>query len=304
MSDERLLRLAHSPDPDDAFMWWPLVGIDGSGPTIDTGRWRFELVTEDIETLNAQAEEGLYDITAISCAHYPAVRHRYALTACGASIGDGYGPKLVTRTPMDLEDFKRNPPRTAVPGARTSALTTTRMLLEGQPLPCEVVPFDRIIDEVAQGRFEAGLVIHEGQLTYGESGLHLVVDLGAWWKSQTGLPLPLGGNAIRRDVEALGGPGSLEEVAVILRQSVEWSMAHKDQAVEWAMNWGRGIDRETATTFVEMYVNKWTLDVGDTGLEALRTFFSRAHGLGILEDAGPVDVIGLRSSADQGRQKA
>ncbi|MDG2422481.1 MAG: ABC transporter substrate-binding protein [Phycisphaerales bacterium] len=300
MTDQMLLRLAHSPDPDDAFMWWPLVGIDGAGPEIDTGRWRFELVAEDIETLNAQSEEGLYEITAISCAHYPAVRDRYALTACGASLGDGYGPRIVTREPMDLESFKQNTPMIAVPGARTSAVATCRMMLGGRPMPCTVVPFDQIIDQVVDGTFSAGLVIHEGQLTYAQSGLHLVADLGEWWKGRTGLPLPLGGNAIRRDVEAIGGPGALEEVASILRASVEWSMAHKEQAVEWALRWGRGIDREMATTFVEMYVNKWTLDVGDQGLLALRTFFEQACSMGILSEAGPVDVIGFEAVSGGG----
>jgi len=295
VSDSILLRLAHSPDPDDAFMWWPLVGIDGSGPQVDTGRWRFELVAEDIERLNQEAEKARYEITAISCAQYPTVRSRYALTACGASLGDGYGPRIVSREPMTLEDFIASPPRTAVPGARTSALATTRMLLEGRMLPNEVVPFDQIIDEVVAGRYEAGLVIHEGQLTFGDAGLHLVVDLGAWWKQKTGLPLPLGGNAIRRDVEMLGGPGSLEEVSAILRSSVEWAMAHKDQAVEWALNWGRGIDRSMAETFVDMYVNKWTIDVGDQGQAALNAFFAETGRLGILESAGDLDVIGLEA---------
>lgn len=302
MSKPILLRLAHSPDPDDAFMWWPLVGIDGSGPEIDTGRWRFELIAEDIETLNEQSEEGRYEITAISCAHYPTVRDRYALTACGASLGDGYGPRIVTRQPMDLETFCQDPPMMAVPGARTSAVATCRMLLDGRPFPYTVVPFDQIIEQVVDERFEAGLVIHEGQLTYAQSGLHLVVDLGAWWKARTGLPLPLGGNAIRRDVEELGGPGSMEEVAAILRTSVAWAMANKERAIEWALRWGRGIDRAMATTFVDMYVNKWTLDVGHQGLEALRTYFDTASGMGVLPEVGSVDVIGLEAVPNGGRQ--
>ena len=295
MSDSILLRLAHSPDPDDAFMWWPLVGIDGSGPQVDTGRWRFELVAEDIERLNQEAEKARYEITAISCAHYPAVQSQYALTACGASLGDGYGPRIVSRNPISLEDYIASPPMTAVPGARTSALATTRMLIGGDVLPYEVVPFDQIIDKVVAGRFEAGLVIHEGQLTYADAGLHLVVDLGAWWKERTGLQLPLGGNAIRRDVASLGGPGSLRELSGILRSSVEWAMAHKEQAVEWALNWGRGIDRSMAETFVDMYVNKWTIDVGDQGQAALNTFFSETSRLGILDPVGSLDVIGLEA---------
>ena len=285
-------------------MWWPLVGLDGGAPEVDTGRWRFELIAEDIETLNGQAETGAYEITAISCAQYPRVRQQYALTACGASLGDGYGPRLVSREPLDLDRFCQSPPVTAVPGARTSAVATCRMMLDGAALPCEVVPFETIIDRVVAGDFEVGLVIHEGQLTYADAGLHLVADLGRWWRDRTGLPLPLGGNAIRRDVEEIGGPGSLEEVAGILRSSVDWAMAHKDRAVDWALNWGRGIDRQTAETFVEMYVNRWTIDVGETGGQALRTFFTEATRLGVLPDAGSVDIVGLAGIAGGSGQES
>ncbi|MBG80548.1 MAG: ABC transporter substrate-binding protein [Phycisphaerae bacterium] len=304
MIDSALLRLAHSPDPDDAFMWWPLVGLGDGGPEVDTGRWRFELVAEDIETLNQQAEEAVYDITAISCAQYPSVRDQYALTACGASLGDGYGPRLVSKTPMDLETFCRETPLTAVPGARTSAVAACRMLLEGRPLPCEVVPFEKIIDEVVADRFEVGLVIHEGQLTFADAGLHLVADLGAWWKSRTDLPLPLGGNAISRDLARQYGPGALEEIAGILRSSVDWAMANKERAIEWALNYGRGIDHATAETFVDMYVNRWTVDVGTTGTQALRVFYKEAQRLGVLQDAGEVDVIGLELLAEDCGQDA
>lgn len=290
MSDRLSLTLGHSPDPDDAFMWWPLTGIDGSGPAIDTGRFDFTLVTDDIETLNARASCGDLDITAISIAHYPAVHDTYVLTACGASVGDGYGPKLVSRTPMTCDDLRRTRPRIAVPGARTTALATTRLLL-GADVDWEAVDFETIGDRVLAGDFEAGVVIHEGQLTFADSGLHLVEDLGAWWGREHDLPLPLGGNAARRDLETRGGPGTLESLARVLRASVEHALEHRETSLQWAQRFGRGIDLGTAGTFVDMYVNRWTLDFGPRGRAALRVFLEAVHAAGG-PDPGPIDIVG------------
>ncbi|NNM26079.1 MAG: ABC transporter substrate-binding protein, partial [Phycisphaerales bacterium] len=186
-----LLRLGHSPDPDDAFMWWPLTAADG--PFIDPGPYRFEAVLDDIESLNARAESGELEITALSCAQTPRVQDRYVLTSCGASVGDGYGPKLVARRPMTLEEVGQV--TIAVPGERTSAFGGLCLMLGRNAFRYEVVPFDQIIDVVAEGRCEAGLVIHEGQLTFADAGLHLIEDLGVWWRRRSGQLLPLGVNA-------------------------------------------------------------------------------------------------------------
>ena len=180
-SPKALLRLAHSPDPDDAFMWWPLFERNGRPPALDTGRFRFVGATADIETLNQRSEAGDFEITAISCAQYPRVKDRYALTACGASMGEQYGPKLVSGDRLSVDDLNRSDVTIAIPGARTSAFITTCMRLGTTKFRHQVVPFETIIDRVADGTFAAGLIIHEGQLTYETAGLHLIEDLGAWW---------------------------------------------------------------------------------------------------------------------------
>ncbi len=281
------LTLAHSPDPDDAFMWWPLVGLDGT-PAIDTGRFDFELVTDDIESLNAEAERGAYDVTAISIAHYPAVKSQYILTACGASVGDGYGPKLVAKPGLSLDDIRRDRPVIAVPGARTTALATSRLLL-GDGMRWEAIAFDQIEDAVLCGRFDAGVVIHEGQLTCERIGLEILVDLGAWWKETRGLLLPLGGNAAKRDVEDRGGPGTLAALASVLSRSLTHAMQERETSLEYALTFGRGIDRADADAFVEMYVNAWTLEFGQQGESAVQAFLSAAHEAGVLDSPGIVD---------------
>jgi len=286
-----LLRLAHSPDPDDAFMWWPLVGLGDEGPQIETGRWSFELVTGDIESLNQQAETGQWEITAISCAQYPRVADRYAFTACGASLGDGYGPKLVTSSEQSLEDLLGSGPTILVPGERTSALAALRMMCTGSRFQWRVAEFETIGDRVAAGEADAGVLIHEGQLTYADQGLHLVADLGAWWERETELPLPLGGNVIRRDLEDQWGPGTLREITTILHRSVLWAMEHRERALAHAMTFGRGIDRDCADEFVELYVNRWTLDFEDRGREAVRRFLAEAARCGCLPPVSGVDFI-------------
>ncbi|MCH2135805.1 MAG: ABC transporter substrate-binding protein [Phycisphaerales bacterium] len=290
MSDSIHLVLAHSPDPDDAFMWWPLVGLEGAGPCIDTGPFTFTLVTDDIESLNQAASKGMHDITAISMAHYPAVSDTYVLTACGASVGDGYGPKLVAANAIDAPSLASQPRRIAVPGLHTTALATAKLLL-GDKHAWPVLPFEMIPEAVAQGQVDAGVVIHEGQLTFESMGLHLIEDLGAWWMRTTGLALPLGGNVVKRDIEQRAGAGSLDRLASILRTSVEHAMAHRETSLEFAMRFGRGIDEKTTDTFVEMYVNRWTLDFGPTGHEALRRFLEAVHRSGG-RDPGPIDIVG------------
>jgi len=270
------LTLAHSPDPDDAFMWWPLVDIDGSGPALDTGDFSFEIVMEDIETLNEKAECGEFDITAISIAQYPTVSKLYDLTACGASLGDGYGPKVVSSSVVNMDDLIASTPLFAVPGERTSALATLRVLAGERPLKWESVPFTEIMDQVSSGNFDAGVVIHEGQLTYEEHSLYEVCDLGAWWLKKTGLPLPLGGNAIKRDVDRRFGEGATKQITVLLLDSIRHAMDNREQSLLWAARWGRGIDLAHTDEFVEMYVNRWTLDFEERGREAVKTFLSEA----------------------------
>ena len=283
------LSLGHSPDPDDAFMWWPLTGLDGSGPAIDIGQFTFELETHDIESLNRRAESGELDITAISIAHWPAVRDTYALTACGASVGDGYGPKLVARTPLSAEALASKRARIAVPGMRTTALATARLLL-GKDHDWVELPFETIGEAVSAGEVDAGVVIHEGQLTFAQDGLHLIEDLGAWWMSKYNLPLPLGGNVVRRDLEAQGGQGTLGALADVLRRSVEHALSNRETSLAWAQQFGRGIDMETADAFVAMYVNKWTLDFGPRGRAALQEFLKAVHASGGI-DPGEIDII-------------
>ncbi len=288
--DDLRITLAHSPDPHDPFMWWPQVGIGDDGPAIDTGRFTFSLEMDDIETLNQKAEYGAFDITAISMAQYPRVRETYALTGCGASVGNGYGPKLIGRPGATLESIRNASPVIAVPGERTSALAASRLLL-GSDMRWEAIAFDTIEDAVLSGRFDAGVVIHEGQLTCERRGLEIVVDLGAWWHSTRGLLLPLGGNAIKRDLESRGGPGTLARISGILSNSLRHAMAKRDVSLAWALQFGRGIDLDDADTFVEMYVNRWTLEIGPEGETAVARFLGEAFEAGVLEDPGMVDFV-------------
>lgn len=341
---------------------------------IDTRSWRFEHVLQDIQTLNERAERGELDITAISIHQYPYVAGQYILTNCGSSMGDGYGPMVVAREPMTVDDLRGK--RIAVPGLRTTAFLALSLLLSqkdegakgprdeekagssavGSPAhlgppssllatdefnepefaspPCfasdnqhrreaeiptrrestidnpvstfrhfdvstfpsavplplrpfvpEVVMFDQILSFVEAGRADAGLIIHEGQLTYQRHKLHLVVDLGAWWKESTGLPLPLGGNVIRRDL----GHDAIEEIASVLKKSIEYSLAHREQAVAHALQYARDMGKELADKFVGMYVNHWTIDYGDAGRHAVRELLRRAHAAGLAPDCGEID---------------
>ncbi len=285
------ITLAHSPDPDDAFMWWPLADIDGGGPSIDVGDFEFKLVMKDIETLNAEAEQGLYDITAISIAHYPTVASIYDLTACGASLGDGYGPKIVSKKETTIDELIAANPVFAVPGLRTSALAALRILAGEQPINWEPLEFTAIMDAVAQGKYDAGVVIHEGQLTYEEHGLFEVCDLGAWWNEKTGLPLPLGGNAIKKDIETRIGDGGTNKITELLLQSIEYAMVNREQSLAWATQWGRGINMAHTDEFVEMYVNRWTLDFGKSGKQAVLQFLAEAAKVGAVPEIERVAFV-------------
>jgi 1,4-dihydroxy-6-naphthoate synthase len=288
-SEAMVLHLGHSPDPDDAFMWYPLATVPGApGPRIDTGPYKFVHVLEDIQTLNQRCERGELEITALSMHQYPFVADKYALTSCGSSMGDGYGPMVVSARALTVADLPRV--RIAVPGRRTTAFLALALLLREAGVTrfdYEVVPFDQILAAVTSGRFDAGLIIHEGQLTYAGQGLRLVVDLGAWWTSTRGLPLPLGANAIRRDL----GPQRMGEVCTILLRSIQYSLDHRDEAVQYAMQFGRGLGHKLADEFVGMYVNPWTLDYGERGRQAVRALLSEGAKAGLTPDPGAIDFI-------------
>lgn len=268
-----LIRLAHSPDPDDAFMFYGL-----SCGAVDPGPYHFEHILEDIQSLNERATRGEYEVTAISIHAYAHVHDKYALTACGSSMGDNYGPIVVAREPLRLEELVGR--EIAIPGKMTTAFLALQLCLGRERFTPRVVMFDRILDEVAECRTDAGLVIHEGQLTYASQGLHVVVDLGKWWMQRTGLPLPLGGNAIRRDL----GDAACREIAGIIKASIRYSLDHREEAVRHALKYGRGLDTRMADQFVGMYVNEWTLDFGPEGRQAVAQFLQMGHQRGILPE--------------------
>jgi len=275
-----LIRLGHSPDPDDAFMFWGLASGE-----VDPRRFEFEHVLRDIQTLNEWALDGKLEVTALSLAAYPLVQERYVLLPHGASMGSGYGPIVVAGEEMataSLRDLE-----IAVPGTMTTAFLVLRMCL-GDTFRYREVPFDRIIDEVASGRVPAGLLIHEGQLTYQAEGLKKVVDLGEWWLLETGLPLPLGANVARRDL----GAGTLFELSDVLRDSIQAGLDNREEAMEHALRFGRGLDTELADRFVGMYVNELTCDYGEEGRQAVRELLGRAEALGAYEQPVKVEFVG------------
>jgi 1,4-dihydroxy-6-naphthoate synthase len=259
------IRVAHSPDSDDAFMFYALAK-----DLIDTGELRFEHVLSDIESLNRAAFEGTYEVTAVSIHAYAHLDDRYALLGSGASMGDGYGPVLVGRETVDPD---RLPALTvAIPGRLTSASLALKMW--NPALQTVTRPFDEIMPAVRSGEVDLGVVIHEGQLTWQEEGFHKIVDLGVWWAEETdGLPLPLGGNVIRRDL----GEEMCTRVAGLLKASIEFSLEHRDQALDYALDYGRGLDRAKADRFVGMYVNDLTVDYGERGRAAVQAFLDRAY---------------------------
>jgi 1,4-dihydroxy-6-naphthoate synthase len=271
------IRVGHSNDPDDAFMVWGLA----SG-CVDPRGFEFEWVPADIQTLNEWALEGRLEVTALSLATYPLVQDRYALLPHGASIGTGYGPIVVSREPLSLEELAGT--EIAVPGRLTTAFLVLRMALGD--FRYRELPFERIVDEVRDGRVDAGLLIHEGQLTYEDAGLVKSLDLGNWWLLETGLPLPLGVNTVRRDVS------HPEELSAVLRDSIDAGLEHRDEAMEYALRFGRGLDTDTADRFVSMYVNELTCDYGAEGRQAVEELLRRASELGLYEEPARVEFVG------------
>jgi 1,4-dihydroxy-6-naphthoate synthase len=273
---KREITVAHSPDSDDAFMFYGLATNKVRVPGL-----RFTHTLCDIETLNRRAMEGVYDVTAISFHAYPYIQNHYALLPSGGSVGDGYGPMIVAPRAYSVADIKRK--RIAVPGTLTTAYLVLKLFAPG--IETDVVPFDQIIPQVLEGKQEAGLIIHEGQLTYDQSGLHRIVDLGKWWQKVTGLPLPLGGNAIRRSL----GPELMSSVGTALRDSIQYALDHRDEALSYAMQFARDLDSQMADKFVGMYVNDRTLDYGPDGREAVRRLLDMGHKAGIIPQESRVD---------------
>ncbi|WP_437227831.1 menaquinone biosynthesis family protein [Planctomicrobium sp. SH661] len=287
--------VGHSPDPDDAFMFHALAN-----DKIDTGEYQFHHELQDIETLNRRAFAAELELTAVSLHGYAYLTESYALCACGASMGDNYGPMVVTREPMSIEDLKGK--TIAVPGTLTTAFLALNLCLKGKPQtsPREphqsgdagtfryvVHPFDEILNVVERGEADAGLIIHEGQLTYMTQGLHLVVDLGKWWMEQTGLPLPLGGNAIRKDL----GPEGMREVTRLLKESIQYGLEHRHEALKHAAKYGRDLNNTMADEFVGMYVNDWTIDFGERGREAVARLLNEAYQAGIIPEPVKLEFI-------------
>jgi 1,4-dihydroxy-6-naphthoate synthase len=276
----REITIAHSPDSDDAFMFYGLATNKVRVPG-----FKFTHSLTDIETLNQKAiHEAFYDVTAISFHAYPYLQENYALMACGGSVGEGYGPMIVASRPFTLDAIKRV--RIAIPGTLTTAALALQLF--APEIETAVVPFDRIIPEVRAGNFEAGLIIHEGQLTYSHSGLHKVLDLGQWWREETGLPLPLGGNAIRR----LLGDETMRIVTQALRDSIQHGLDHRDEALAYAMQFARDLDQDLANKFVGMYVNERTLNYGEDGREAIRRLLALGYERGIIPHPVKVDFVG------------
>ena len=273
-----LIRLGHSPDPDDAFMFWALAE-----DRVDTRGFEFEHVLQDIETLNRWALDGRLETTAISLHAYPFVQNRYVLLPHGASMGAGYGPIVVAREPMTAEELRRVD--LAVPGRMTTAYLVLRLYLGD--FTSRELPFDRILDEVKSGRADAGLLIHEGQLTFEAEGLTKVVDLGEWWLLETGLPLPLGVNVARRDL----GTDVLRDLSEVLRESIQGGFDNRVQAMEYALRFGRGLDAQLADRFVVMYVNELTCDYGEEGRQAVVELLRRAESAGTFREPVRVEFV-------------
>jgi 1,4-dihydroxy-6-naphthoate synthase len=275
----RTITVAHSPDSDDAFMFYGLATNKVRTPGL-----KFAHTLCDIETLNRRALEGFFDVSAISFHAYPYVQQKYALLPHGGSVGDGYGPMIVAARPYTIEEIKRE--KIAVPGTLTTAYLTLKIF--DPRIETEVVPFDRIIPEVQQGKYVAGLIIHEGQLTFAASGLHKVLDMGRWWRDRTGLPLPLGGNAVRRDL----GEDVIHSVSSALRRSIQYALDHREEALQYALQFARDLEPHLANQFVGMYVNQRTLDYGDDGRQAVERLLTMGYEAGIITQKPQVEFVG------------
>jgi len=272
------IRIAHSPDSDDAFMFYALANH-----LFDTGELNFTHVLKDIESLNKDAINGKYEVSAISIHAYPRVADKYILLPTGSSMGDGYGPMIVAR--KEISEHKLSDFTIAVPGELTTALLAMR--LYNPSLKYTVVPFDQIIPRIKAGEFEAGLIIHEGQLTYSREGLFKIIDLGEWWMENSGLPLPLGGNVIRRDL----GLELMQRISRIIRRSIKYSLDHRQPALQHALQYAGDMDAENADKFVGMYVNNWTLDYGERGRQAVRKIIETGIEAGIIENRITVEFL-------------
>ena len=275
----REITVAHSPDSDDAFMFYAMATNKVRVPGV-----KFTHTLCDIETLNRKAMDGFYDITAISFHAYPYIQDKYAMMPTGGSVGEGYGPMIVASRNIPLEEIKQI--KIAVPGTMTTAYLALKLF--APEIVTEVVPFDDIIPQVLAGRYEAGLIIHEGQLTFNKSGLHKIVDMGKWWRDQTGLPLPLGGNAIRREL----GPELMNACCTTLRDSIQYALDHREQALQYAMQFARDLDPQMADKFVGMYVNERTLDYGKDGREAIVKLLRMGYDAGLIPHQPNVEFVG------------
>lgn len=279
-TEARRIRIGHSPDPDDAFMYYAIAK-----GKVDTAGFAVVQVLEDIESLNRRALAGELEVTAISIHAYAHLTDRYALMSCGASMGDGYGPIVVARE--SLAPAELGAKTIAIPGTLTSAYLALRLFL-GREFRFVVVPFDKILDAVAEGEADAGLIIHEGQLTFAERGLSKIVDLGIWWGERTsGFPLPLGGNAVRKDL----GPAAMRALTTMYRSSIAYALTHRAEALAYAKDFGRGLDEPTNDRFVGMYVNDLTLDYGERGRNSIRRFLDDGLAAGIVPPVGPVTFV-------------
>ena len=274
----REITVAHSPDSDDAFMFYGLATNKVRTPGL-----KFTHTLCDIQTLNQMAMQGHYDVSAISFHAYPYVQDKYAMLTSGGSVGEGYGPMIVSPRAMTLDEVRKV--TIAVPGTLTTAYLALKLF--APEARTEVVPFDQIIPQVLAGKYEAGLIIHEGQLSYGQAGLQKILDCGKWWKDITGLPLPLGGNAIRRDL----GAELMASVGAALKESIQYALDHRDEALDYAMQFARDLDKQNANTFVGMYVNERTLDYGADGKEAVQRLLDMGHAAGIIPHKAKVDWV-------------
>jgi 1,4-dihydroxy-6-naphthoate synthase len=275
----REIKVAHSPDSDDAFMFYGMATNKVRIPGL-----KFTHTLCDIETLNRKALDGYYDITAISFHAYPYIQDKYAIMPSGGSVGEGYGPMIVASRNIPPEEIAQV--KIAVPGTMTTAYLALKLFAPN--VVTEVVPFDEIIPKVLEGRYEAGLIIHEGQLTFAKAGLHRIVDMGKWWRDLTGMPLPLGGNAIKREL----GPALTSSCCTALRTSIQYALDHREEALQYAMQFARDLDVQQADKFVGMYVNERTLDYGKDGREAISKLLQMGYERGIIPNKPNVEFVG------------
>jgi 1,4-dihydroxy-6-naphthoate synthase len=282
-SDRTVIRVGHSPDSDDAFMFYALTH-----DKIDTGGLKFVHQLEDIQTLNDRARRGELEVSAVSIHAFAHLADSYALLASGSSMGDKYGPKIITTKPdLTMDDIRAGKVKVAIPGLLTTAYLTFRLCF-GDKAPVEVVPFDQIIDRVLDGTYDAGLIIHEGQLYYPDKGLRQLVDLGFWWFETTGLPLPLGGNVVRKDL----GKEAVDKIGGLLKESIVYALEHREEALAYALTYARDLDPALADKFVGMYVNDWTVDYGPIGRKAVQALLDRAAEAGLIPHRVDVQFVG------------